>query len=235
MSTAPSERTRVHRHPERGDYDRPTIDAILDESLLCHLAWVTAEGEPRVIPTIHVRVGDTLYVHGSQASRTLRAMRAGAQVCIETTIIDGLVLARSTPKHSMNYRSVVVFGAPREVTDRDEMDVAQRALTEHVVIVLAAGIARHHPAACRRGTPCPRVVDESDHDQAARSGQQTPRIDPLFDAPADVRHLAGIAARQPLAQEPGFGSGFGLRDAHQVEAQTEAERLDPIGELDGRG
>jgi nitroimidazol reductase NimA-like FMN-containing flavoprotein (pyridoxamine 5'-phosphate oxidase superfamily) len=133
MASAPSERTRVHRHPERGDYDRATIDAILDEALLCHLAWVTPDGEPRVIPTIHVRVGDTLYVHGSQASRTLRAMRAGAQVCIETTIVDGLVLARSTPKHSMNYRSVVVFGAPREVTDRDEMNVAQRALTEHVV------------------------------------------------------------------------------------------------------
>ncbi len=133
MSAAPSGRTRVHRHPERGDYDRATIDAILDEALLCHLAWVTPDGEPRVIPTIHVRVGDTLYVHGSQASRTLRAMRAGAQVCIETTIVDGLVLARSTPKHSMNYRSVVVYAAPREVTARDEIDVAQRALTEHVV------------------------------------------------------------------------------------------------------
>jgi uncharacterized protein len=133
MSSAPSDRTRVRRHPERGDYDRATIDAILDESLLCHLAWVNADGEPRMIPTIHVRVDDTLYVHGSQASRTLRAMRAGAQVCVETTIVDGLVLARSTPKHSMNYRSVVVFGTPREVTDRDEMDLAQRALTEHVV------------------------------------------------------------------------------------------------------
>ena len=128
-----SERTRVHRHPERGAYDRATIDAILDEALICHLAWVTSEGEPRVIPTIHVRVGDTLYVHGSQASRTLRAIRSGANVCIETTIIDGLVLARSTPKHSMNYRSVIVFGAPREVTDREEMHVAQHALAEHVV------------------------------------------------------------------------------------------------------
>jgi uncharacterized protein len=133
MTGFPSDRTRVHRHPERGAYDRGTIDAILDEALICHLAWVTAEGEPRVIPTIHVRVGDTLYVHGSQASRTLRALRAGAPVCIETTIVDGLVLARSTPKHSMNYRSVVVFGTPREVTDREEMQVAQRALTEHVV------------------------------------------------------------------------------------------------------
>jgi uncharacterized protein len=133
MSEAPSERTRVHRHPERGVYDRAAVDQILDEALLCHLAWVTPEGEPRVIPTIHARIGDTLYVHGSQASRTLRALRGGALVCIETTIVDGLVLARSTPKHSMNYRSVVVFGAPREVTDRSEMDEAQRALAEHVV------------------------------------------------------------------------------------------------------
>jgi hypothetical protein len=133
MAEAPTTRTRVHRHPERGAYDRATIDAILDEALICHLAWVTPDGEPRVIPTIHVRVDDTLYVHGSQASRTLRAIRAGASVCIETTIVDGLVLARSTPKHSMNYRSVVVYGRPREVTEREEMHVAQRALAEHVV------------------------------------------------------------------------------------------------------
>jgi nitroimidazol reductase NimA-like FMN-containing flavoprotein (pyridoxamine 5'-phosphate oxidase superfamily) len=113
-------------------YERAAIDAILDEALICHLAWIS-EGEPRVIPTIHVRVGDILYVHGSQASSTLRALRAGATICIETTIVDGLVLARSTPKHSMNYRSVVAFGSPREVTDREEMHAAQRALTEHVV------------------------------------------------------------------------------------------------------
>ena len=121
MAEAPTERTRVRRHPERGDYDRATVDAILDEALLCHLAWVTDEGHPRVIPTIHVRIDDTLYVHGSAASRTLRG------------IGDGLVLARSTPKHSMNYRSVVVYGTPREVTDAAERDEAQRALVEHVV------------------------------------------------------------------------------------------------------
>jgi len=133
MSEAPSERTRLHRHPERGAYDRQTVGAILNEALICHVAWVTAEGEPRVIPTIHARDGDTLYIHGSQASRTLRAIRAGAQVCVESTILDGLVLARSTFNHSMNYRSVVVFGTPREVTDHDEMDRAQRILVEHVV------------------------------------------------------------------------------------------------------
>ncbi len=133
MSDAPSERTRVHRLPERGVYDRATIDPILDEALICHVAWVTADGEPRVIPTIHARDGDTLYIHGSQASRTLRAIRSGANVCVEATILDGLVLARSTFHHSMNYRSVVVFGAPREVTDRAEMDRAQRILVDHVV------------------------------------------------------------------------------------------------------
>lgn len=133
MSEAPSQRTRVHRHPERGAYDRQTVGAILDEALICHVAWVTPEGEPRVIPTIHARDGNTLYIHGSQASRTLRALRAGARVCVEVTILDGLVLARSTPLHSMNYRSVVVFGSPREVADRDEMDLAQRVLVEHVI------------------------------------------------------------------------------------------------------
>ena len=133
MSSAPSERTRVHRHPERGDYDRLTINEILDEALICHVALVGPDGDPRVIPTIHARNGNTLYIHGSQASRTLRAIRAGAKVCIETTILDGLVLARSTFNHSMNYRSVVVFGTPREVTDPDEMELAQRILVEHVV------------------------------------------------------------------------------------------------------
>jgi nitroimidazol reductase NimA-like FMN-containing flavoprotein (pyridoxamine 5'-phosphate oxidase superfamily) len=133
MTEPPSTRTRVKRHPERGVYERDGIDEILDEALICHLAWVASDGTPRVIPTIHVRVGDTLYVHGSEASRTLRAVRDGAPVCVEATLIDGLVLARSTPLHSMNYRSVVVFAEAREVTDAGERDLAQRALVEHVV------------------------------------------------------------------------------------------------------
>jgi nitroimidazol reductase NimA-like FMN-containing flavoprotein (pyridoxamine 5'-phosphate oxidase superfamily) len=133
MADAPTERTRVRRHPERGAYEREAIDAILDEALICHLAWVTDDGAPRVIPTIHVRVGDIVYVHGSTASRTLRSIADGRTICLEATLIDGLVLARSTPLHSMNFRSVVVYGAPREVTDVDERDMAQRALVEHVV------------------------------------------------------------------------------------------------------
>jgi nitroimidazol reductase NimA-like FMN-containing flavoprotein (pyridoxamine 5'-phosphate oxidase superfamily) len=127
----PSERVRVRRLPERGAYDRETIDAILDEALICHLAWVQ-DGEPRVIPTIHARSGDTLYVHGSNASRTLRGTKGGASVAAEVTLLDGLVLARSAFHHSMNYRSVVVYGHAREVSDPDEKFAAQRALVEHV-------------------------------------------------------------------------------------------------------
>ena len=129
--TPPSERTRVKRHPERGAYDRATTDAILDEALFCHVGYV-ADGHPRVIPTIHVRVGDTLYVHGSNASRTLRTIKDGEEVCIVTTLLDGLVLARSAFMHSMNYRSVVVYGRAREVSEREEKWMAQKALVDHV-------------------------------------------------------------------------------------------------------
>lgn len=131
MATPPSERTRVRRLPERGVYDRATIDAILDEALICHLAYVL-DGQPRVIPTIHARVGDTLYVHGSNASRTLRTVKDGAPVAIEVTLLDGLVLARSAFHHSMNYRSVIVYGSARPVTDPDEKWEAQRSLVDHV-------------------------------------------------------------------------------------------------------
>src|SRR3990170_1627758 len=129
----PSDRVRVRRHPERAASAPQVLDAIVDEALFCHVAWVAPDGPPRVVPTIHVRVGDHLYIHGSEASRTLRGLRTGIECCIEITIVDGIVLARSTPKHSLNYRSVVVYGVAREVTDPDEKDMAQRALTDHVV------------------------------------------------------------------------------------------------------
>jgi nitroimidazol reductase NimA-like FMN-containing flavoprotein (pyridoxamine 5'-phosphate oxidase superfamily) len=132
MSDAPTDRTQVKRLPLRGRYDRETIDAILDEALICHLAWVQ-DGSPRIIPTIHARDGDTLYVHGSQASRTLRAARDGAEVCVEATLLDGIVLARSAFHSSMNYRSVVVYGRAREVSDPDEKWHAQQVLVDHVV------------------------------------------------------------------------------------------------------
>lgn len=124
-------RTTLKRAPDRGRFDRPTVHAILDEGLVCHLAFAGSEG-PHVIPTIYGRAGDTLYVHGSTANRALRALREGAEACLAVTLIDGLVIARSAFHHSMNYRSVILYGRMREVTDDDEKLRALRTLVEHV-------------------------------------------------------------------------------------------------------
>jgi len=102
-------RTTVKRLPKRGMYDRATIEAIVDEALICHVGFVV-DGQPVVIPTIHWRRGEELYFHGSAASRMLRSLKGGVNACVTITLLDGLVLARSAFHHSMNYRSVVVFG-----------------------------------------------------------------------------------------------------------------------------
>jgi uncharacterized protein len=128
----PSARTKVKRHPERGAYDRATIDAILDEALICHLGFVV-DGQPYVIPTIHARDGNVLYLHGSPGSRMLRAVKEGVDVCVTVTLLDGLVLARSVYNHSMNYRSVVVLGRASEVTEHDEKLHAMYCVVEQVV------------------------------------------------------------------------------------------------------
>jgi nitroimidazol reductase NimA-like FMN-containing flavoprotein (pyridoxamine 5'-phosphate oxidase superfamily) len=130
----PTERTTVRRLPERGRYDRETVDAILDEAYICHLGLVDPEGRPFVVPTIHARRGDDLYVHGSPASRALRtADKAPIDACVAVTILDGLVLARSAFHHSMNYRSVVVYGPATRVEDLDEKRAALEAVVEHVL------------------------------------------------------------------------------------------------------
>jgi nitroimidazol reductase NimA-like FMN-containing flavoprotein (pyridoxamine 5'-phosphate oxidase superfamily) len=126
----PPDRIRVRRQPTRGRYDRATIDAILDEALICHLGF-EVDGQPHVIPTLHARVGDRLYVHGSAASRMLRHAASGARMCATVTLFDGLVLARSVFNHSINYRSVVVFGTATRV-EGDEKRQALRALTEQL-------------------------------------------------------------------------------------------------------
>jgi nitroimidazol reductase NimA-like FMN-containing flavoprotein (pyridoxamine 5'-phosphate oxidase superfamily) len=127
-----SERTRVRRLPARACYDRATIDAILDEALICHVGFA-AGGQPYVIPTTYARVGRQLYIHGSAASRMLRTLATGAPVCVTVTLLDGLVLARSAFHHSMNYRSVVILGTAVEVSDPDERLAALEAIVEHVL------------------------------------------------------------------------------------------------------
>lgn len=128
---AVTERTRVRRLAKRGAYDRETIYAILDEAYVCHVGF-SVDGTPVVIPTIHWRDGDRLYVHGSAASRMLRNLRQGVPACVTVTLVDGLVLARSAFHHSMNYRSVVLFGTAREVSEPDEKRRALDRLVEHI-------------------------------------------------------------------------------------------------------
>ena len=124
-------RTRVVRKPDRGRYDRATVYAILDEALICHVG-IVEDGRPVVIPTAHWRDGDRLYVHGSRASRLLRAMGDGAEVCVTVTLLDGLVLARSGFHHSINTRSVVIFGKADPVRGRAEKMAALRAFMERL-------------------------------------------------------------------------------------------------------
>jgi nitroimidazol reductase NimA-like FMN-containing flavoprotein (pyridoxamine 5'-phosphate oxidase superfamily) len=129
---APTERTQVKRLPKRGKYDTETVYKILDEAFVCHVGFV-ADGQPYVIPTNYGRVGDTLYIHGSAASRMLRTLSGGIPVCVTVTLLDGLVLARSAFHHSVNYRSVVVLGTARLVEDPAEKMEALRLFTEHVM------------------------------------------------------------------------------------------------------
>jgi len=199
-----SPRTTVKRLAKRAEYHRNTINAIIDEALICHVGFVV-DGAPVVIPTIHTRVGDTLYFHGSAASRMLRSLRDGVDACVTVTILDGLVMARSAFHHSMNYRSVVVLGKGREVIDRDEKLRVLNALVEQVcagrapdvrapneaelrqTLVLAIPLAEAS-AKIRTGPP---IDDEDDYALPIWAG-----IIPMALTPAvpidDARLIAGV-------------------------------------------
>jgi len=131
-ATTKTERTRVRRFPKRGAYDRETIDEILDAALVGHLAFAAADGQPYAIPTLQARVGDEVWVHGSSASRTLRTVGEGIPACLTVTLVDGLVLARAIFNHSVNYRSVVVLGTARPVTDQERKRAALEAFAERI-------------------------------------------------------------------------------------------------------
>jgi hypothetical protein len=127
----PTERTRLKRMPQRGSYDREIVYQIIDSALFCHVGFVHNDA-PFVVPTLHVRIGERLYVHGSAASRMLRTAAGGIPLCVTVTHVDGLILARSAFHHSINYRSAVILGAAEEVTDQDAKLRALHALVEHV-------------------------------------------------------------------------------------------------------
>jgi uncharacterized protein len=130
---SPSDRVRLRRKRERGSYDRAAIEAILDEALIGHVGIADKDGQPFVIPTLHARSGDVVYLHGSTASRTLRALQDGAPVCLTVSLLDGLVLARAVMHHSANYRSVMLLGRARVVEEEHEKLAALEAIVEHIV------------------------------------------------------------------------------------------------------
>jgi nitroimidazol reductase NimA-like FMN-containing flavoprotein (pyridoxamine 5'-phosphate oxidase superfamily) len=127
-----TDRSQIKRKPERGLYDREAIYAILDEALICHVGFVE-HAQPYVIPINFARVGDTIVLHGAKASRLLKHVGAGQAVCVEATLVDGLVLARSVFNHSVNYRSVVLFGSGRVLEEDQEKLAALEAITEHLI------------------------------------------------------------------------------------------------------
>ncbi len=129
---SPTPRTQVKRLAKRGVYDKSQVHAILDEGFLCHVGFAV-DGQPYVIPTGYARVGENLYIHGSAASRMLRTLDGGVDVCLTVTLVDGFVLARSAFHHSMNYRSVVVLGKARLVMDPEEKLLALRSFTNHIL------------------------------------------------------------------------------------------------------
>jgi nitroimidazol reductase NimA-like FMN-containing flavoprotein (pyridoxamine 5'-phosphate oxidase superfamily) len=201
-----SDRVRLRRKRERGLYDRAVIHAILDEALIAHLGIVEEDGQPLVIPTLHARCGEVVYVHGSKAGRTLRALAAGAPACLTVSLLDGLVLARSAMHHSANYRSVMLLGEARSVDDPVEKLAAFEAIVEHIVpgrwrevrppsenelkatSVLAIGIDEAS-AKVRSGPP---VDDEEDYSLPAWAGV-LPLVTEAAAPEPDPRLRAGIA------------------------------------------
>lgn len=132
MDFPQTQRTTLKRLPKRGVYDRELVYRILDEGFICHVSFAV-DGQPFVIPTGYARVGDQLYIHGSQVSRMLRTLSGGIDACVAVTLIDGLVLARSAFHHSVNYRSVVIFGRASIVEEREAKLAALFAFSEHVI------------------------------------------------------------------------------------------------------
>jgi uncharacterized protein len=207
-----TDRTRIKRLPQRGDYDRQQMYQILDEGLICHVGFAV-EGQPFIIPTAYGRIGDRLYIHGSPASRMLRSLRQGIDVCLTVTLLDGLVLARSAFHHSMNYRSVVVFGTAELVESLEEKNLALEAFTNHVIpdrwaavrppspqelagtLVLALPL-QEASVKLRTGAP---IDDETDYTLTVWAGElplrwvagepiADARLDPAIEVPETVRH-----------------------------------------------
>jgi nitroimidazol reductase NimA-like FMN-containing flavoprotein (pyridoxamine 5'-phosphate oxidase superfamily) len=210
---APTARTRVRRLPELAVYQRERINAIVDEALYCHLAWVGADGDPRVIPTIHVRRDDVLYVHGSSASSTLRAIKTGLPVTIAVTIVDGIRFARSMFEHSMNYRTVIVYGTAEEVRDEVELAEVFDAITDHVAPGRSADARRPNAKELAQTTFVKIALDEASA-KVSEGFPDEPPEDVALEVWAGILPLA-IRTGEPLSDplnQPGVAVPDYVRD-----------------------
>jgi nitroimidazol reductase NimA-like FMN-containing flavoprotein (pyridoxamine 5'-phosphate oxidase superfamily) len=204
--SASNARSEIRRLAKRAVYDRAAIDAILDEALICHVGFV-ADDQPFVIPTIHVRIGDSIYLHGSPASRMLQTLAGGAEACLTVTLVDGLVLARSAFHHSMNYRSVVLFGNGSPVADESNKLDVLRCLSEHLIRGRWADV-RAPNASELKGT----LVVEIPIDEVSAKVRTGPPLDDEEDYALPV--WAGVlplrvTALTPLA-DPRLPAGFAV-------------------------
>jgi uncharacterized protein len=188
-----TQRTKLRRKPSRGSHERATIEAILDEALVSHLGFLD-DGLPVVIPTLHVRVGSHVYLHGSAASRALRESK-GAEVCLTATLVDGLVLARAVMHHSANYRSAMLFGAGEWIDDEEEKLTALEVLVEKLAPG-RWGDARLPTAKELRATALLRIPLE----QASAKIRSGPPIDDEADMQLPV--WAGVIGLRTVAGEP---------------------------------
>ncbi|WIM87942.1 pyridoxamine 5'-phosphate oxidase family protein [Candidatus Mycobacterium wuenschmannii] len=192
---APTARTVPTRYRERARYDRATVHGILDEALICHVGVAGAEG-PVVLPTIHARVGETLYLHGSTGSAPMLAAAGapgGLAVCVTATLVDGLVMARSWMHHSMEFRSVVAVGNARLVTDGDEKQRALAAVVDHVAAGRAAD--SRPPSARELAATAVIALDLREVSAKVRVGGPVDDDDDLA-----LPHWAGVL---PLTLQPG--------------------------------
>ncbi len=198
-------RTKVRRVPKRAVYDREVVEAILDEALVCHLGLIDRAGFPVVIPTLQARVGSHVYVHGSTASRTQRALASGVQVCLTATLLDGLVLARSAFHHSVNYRSVMLFGEAEQIQAAQEKSQALEAFVEKLMPGRWPDV-RHPSEQELRGTSVlripldeisakvrtgPPVEEEADYALPVWAGEIGLRLEPSKPLP-DPRLIDGV-------------------------------------------
>jgi uncharacterized protein len=188
-----TQRTKLRRKPRRGSHERATIEAIFDQALVSHLGFLDA-GQPAVIPTLHARIGTSIYLHGSAASRALRGS-SDAEVCLTATLVDGLVLARAAMHHSANYRSAMLYGRGEWVEDEAEKLAALEALVERLVPGRWAD-ARQPTAKELRATAVLRIPLE----EASAKARTGPPVDD--DADLELPVWAGVVGLRTVAAEP---------------------------------